>query len=173
MKRFLRFTIFLLAGFSATSGYGQSMHPVFPLLDSQGGNVLKTSRPVHPGQTCGQCHDSRFIAENSTTGHASQAERPQATWNRLKQNDQPSRATDSANLDEMNCFLCHLAKPDNGNRMQALADGQSDWAATATLASSGIVHKTADGWRYERSAFNGGGELLPDFAQMVDRKSVV
>ncbi|NLP10837.1 hypothetical protein GX408_10625 [bacterium] len=168
MKRFSHLTIFLLVGFSATNGYGQTMHPTFPLLDSRGGNVLKTSRPVHSGQTCGQCHDSRFISENSTKGHATQTEAPKTILNRLKQNSQPSRTLGEPDQDGMNCFLCHLAQPDNGARLQALASGQADWAATATLAASGIVHKSTDGWRFERSAFSDQDELLPDFAQMVD-----
>ncbi|MCB0163623.1 MAG: cytochrome b/b6 domain-containing protein [Anaerolineae bacterium] len=44
---------------------GPSLHPTFPLLDADGGNVLETGNPVSTMQTCGGCHDTAFIAEHS------------------------------------------------------------------------------------------------------------
>ncbi|HKZ68688.1 MAG TPA: cytochrome b/b6 domain-containing protein [Anaerolineales bacterium] len=41
------------------------LHPTFPLLDAGGDNVLKTSEPVSTMQTCGECHDTEFIAGHS------------------------------------------------------------------------------------------------------------
>ena len=42
-----------------------SMHPVFPLKDKNNINVLKSGGPVSTYKTCGQCHDSQFIATHS------------------------------------------------------------------------------------------------------------
>jgi len=41
------------------------IHPQFAFLDAQGQNVLATARPVSTMQTCGQCHDTVFIASHS------------------------------------------------------------------------------------------------------------
>ena len=41
------------------------LHPAFPLLDQQGNNVLESGLPLSTLQTCGECHDSAFIAEHS------------------------------------------------------------------------------------------------------------
>jgi thiosulfate reductase cytochrome b subunit len=41
------------------------LHPVFPLLDLNGENVLESGLPVSTIQTCGQCHDTGFIAAHS------------------------------------------------------------------------------------------------------------
>ncbi len=41
------------------------IHPTFPILDGQGNNVLDTGNPASTMQTCGQCHDTAFIADHS------------------------------------------------------------------------------------------------------------
>ena len=41
------------------------MHPIFPLLDAAGDNVLDSGRAVSTMTTCGGCHDTAFIAANS------------------------------------------------------------------------------------------------------------
>ena len=40
-------------------------HPTFPLLDSDGNNVVDTGNPVSTMQTCGACHDTAFIEGHS------------------------------------------------------------------------------------------------------------
>lgn len=44
---------------------GSPMHPVFPLLDATGENVLDSGRAVSTMTTCGGCHDTAFIAANN------------------------------------------------------------------------------------------------------------
>lgn len=171
MRRFPHLAIFLAAGLWAANGFGQTMHPAFPLLDHQGENVLKTSRPVDPAGTCGPCHDTRFISENSTTGHAGRADQPGAPLSRLRRNSAPTGPSSETDIDEMNCFLCHLAQADNEARKAALAGDRPEWAATATLAGSGIVAKATNGWRYQASAFSGRGELLPEVARITDPRN--
>jgi len=41
------------------------LHPVFPMLDADGRNVLESGAPVSTMQTCGSCHDTDFIASHS------------------------------------------------------------------------------------------------------------
>ena len=41
------------------------IHPVFPLLDAAGDNVLDSGAPVSTMTTCGGCHDTAFIAANN------------------------------------------------------------------------------------------------------------
>lgn len=41
------------------------LHPTFMLLDEAGLNVLESGNAVSTMQTCGQCHDTDFIAEHS------------------------------------------------------------------------------------------------------------
>lgn len=41
------------------------LHPNFPLLDADGANVLESGKPVSTMLTCGQCHDTEFIASHA------------------------------------------------------------------------------------------------------------
>ncbi|UCH83042.1 MAG: hypothetical protein JSW50_11290 [Candidatus Latescibacterota bacterium] len=54
---------------------------------------------------------------------------------------------------EFNCFVCHLADPDNDARVQALRSGRFDWAATATLARTDLVSTSDDGWQWNEAVF--------------------
>lgn len=41
------------------------LHPAFAMLDTNGTNVLTSKAPVSTMKTCGQCHDTNFIASHS------------------------------------------------------------------------------------------------------------
>ena len=41
------------------------IHPSFPLLDEDGMNVLESGEPISTMNTCGECHDTNFIADHS------------------------------------------------------------------------------------------------------------
>jgi hypothetical protein len=69
---------------------------------------------------------------------------------------------------EMDCFLCHLDQPDHAARTAALAAGDFGWANTATLAATGIVTQTADGWQWNPAAFAADGTLLPEYVRVQD-----
>jgi hypothetical protein len=49
---------------------GSPIHPVFPLLDASGANVLESGQPVSTLETCGACHDADFISEHNTHARA-------------------------------------------------------------------------------------------------------
>ncbi len=65
---------------------------------------------------------------------------------------------------EMNCFLCHMANPNNEARIEALEKGQFAWADTATLLGTGIVTPKPDGegYEYNKAMFDVEGHLLHD-----------
>lgn len=65
------FSVAVVAGFvyarsdNAPAQQVSPIHPQFALLDEQGQNVLDTNLPVSTMKTCGQCHDTGFIASHS------------------------------------------------------------------------------------------------------------
>ncbi|MCA9982367.1 MAG: hypothetical protein KDD89_16090, partial [Anaerolineales bacterium] len=71
---------------------------------------------------------------------------------------------------EMNCFLCHIAEPNNEARIAELAEGNFGWANTATLVGTGIVTQTAPNaalsWVPE--AFDDSGRLLRSIVPIQD-----
>lgn len=69
---------------------------------------------------------------------------------------------------EMNCFLCHLARPNNHARIEAIQRGEFAWANTATLLGSGIVEKTLQGWLWNPQAFDAEGHLRSELLAIQD-----
>jgi thiosulfate reductase cytochrome b subunit len=57
--------LFLVVIFPLAVVSGQNMHPVFPLLDEDDKNVLKSNNPVSTLRTCGGCHDTEYISSHS------------------------------------------------------------------------------------------------------------
>ena len=49
---------------------GSPLHPIFPLLDENGENVLDTGNAISTMQTCGSCHDAEFIEKHSYHANA-------------------------------------------------------------------------------------------------------
>ncbi len=64
-------------------------------------------------------------------------------------------------VSEMNCFLCHTATPNLTAREEAIGRGDYAWSATATLAGSGLVMRSGNGWEWDHSGFNAEGEVQP------------
>lgn len=77
MKRYLLITLagFLLLAIGigtalaapqpAQTSQASPLHPNFPLLDADGANVLESGNAVSTMLTCGQCHDTEFIAAHA------------------------------------------------------------------------------------------------------------
>ena len=55
----------ILVLLAAVTHAGSLLHPDVLLLDADGKSVLETNRPVSPARTCGECHDTDFIAAHS------------------------------------------------------------------------------------------------------------
>lgn len=69
---------------------------------------------------------------------------------------------------EMNCFLCHLEKPNNQARVQAIRQGAFGWANTATLEGY-LAQKNADGtYTWVTEAFDEEGKLKPEYVRIQD-----
>ncbi|MCU0612454.1 MAG: cytochrome b/b6 domain-containing protein [Candidatus Eisenbacteria bacterium] len=60
---------------------------------------------------------------------------------------------------ELNCFLCHIANPDNAARIAELEAGAFGWASTATLSTTGLVSKHPSGWRWNPAGFDAQGHV--------------
>ena len=77
MKRYLLITglllLVLIIGFGtalaspepAPTSQASALHPNFILLDADGVNVLESTNAVSTMQTCGECHDTEFIASHA------------------------------------------------------------------------------------------------------------
>lgn len=205
-------------------------HPDFALLDADRVNVLVSGRPVSTMQSCGQCHDTGFIASHafhadlglssyaatgsgwdaspglfgrwdplryrylsqpgderldlSTAGWlmanadrvvgggpattsrggqpltalATRADDPETSILAAGGERAPWNWSASGTL-EMDCFLCHLEKPDLAARSAAIRAGRFGDATTATLSGLGIVQAGAPGWVWDRAAFNAEGQV--------------
>ncbi len=209
---------------------GSPMHPTFAFLDANGQNVLTSGQPVSTMQTCGQCHDTDYIASHSFHTDLGLSEYQQSgtssgpfgKWDPLTYRylsaagderldlgtaewimtyglrhvgggpastsrsggdltalppDETNPETAFLNPDgsvsawdwkqsgivEMNCFLCHMDAPDNQARIAALQSGNFAWANTATLASSGLVTETAEGFSWNPEAFTEDGQLRAEY----------
>lgn len=216
---------------------GSPLHPAVRLLDAAGRSVVQSGAPVSTIATCGQCHDTDYIAGHSyhvSVGLEAYAEpgtvprgRPWDTspglfgrWDPLTYrvltppggrrldvgtadwvrvfgvrhvgggpaaisregrpltelpvtvtpdpetyvlDDQSGQAEPwdwrESGIVEMNCFLCHIRVPDNAARLGELAAGRFRWAATATLAGTGLVTRTASGWEWSATAFTKTGAV--------------
>jgi thiosulfate reductase cytochrome b subunit len=75
---------------------------------------------------------------------------------------------DKSGTMEMNCFLCHLETPNTSARTDAIRAGEFGAANTATLLDLKIVNKSADGWAWNKEAFNENGELKSDMLGIQD-----
>jgi len=64
---------------------------------------------------------------------------------------------------EMDCFLCHLDKPNNDARAAELQAGKFGWANTATLVGTGLLDKVAGGYTWNKAAFDENGNLKKEF----------
>ena len=50
---------------STENNQASPLHPSFLFLDEDGDNVLDSGKPISTMNTCGECHDTDFIAEHS------------------------------------------------------------------------------------------------------------
>lgn len=218
------------------------LHPTFALLDESGQNVLAANGAVSTMKTCGQCHDTAFIAGHSfhadlglsdfgasTSGRAwdtspglfgkwnpltyrylsvngdERLDLGAADWIKLMADrlagggpattsrsgvpleNLPARADDvetsvlapatgqpviwdwtQSGTVEMNCFLCHLANPNNAERITAIQAGDFQWDSTATLVGTGLVRPVGDTWQWNPIAFDSNGELVKSVLPIQD-----
>lgn len=188
--------VLLLAGSALAAG--STMHPPVELKDARGIPVLQSGQPVSPMESCGTCHDARYIAGHSfhTTAAFSgmaaargtlhdplaydgrriaglaPADGDRSHWlataGQRHAGGGPSDSLAGGGV-EMDCFLCHLATADHGARGRALAAGQFPWVNTATLAATGLVTPREDGsWNWVADAFDSKGLANAGVMPLVD-----
>jgi thiosulfate reductase cytochrome b subunit len=64
--------------------------------------------------------------------------------------------------------LCHLTNPDNETRVETLAAGNFDWAATATLLNTEAVSISGGEFSWNETAFDDQGELQTNIIGIQD-----
>jgi len=69
---------------------------------------------------------------------------------------------------EMDCFICHLEKPNNEARLKAIQAGQFDLANTATLFDTGIASEINGGFEWNTNAFDETGKLNEKYVLIQD-----
>lgn len=122
------------------------MHPAYALLDAEGTPVVQSGKPADLVETCGQCHDASFITTHSTHKKAEQISGFEGISG--------------------SCYLCHSTSPNKEARDAALASGQRVWADSAVLLGSGVLEKTAEGWKWNPEAFDADGKLKAQYVQI-------
>ncbi|MEZ4666379.1 MAG: cytochrome b/b6 domain-containing protein [Anaerolineae bacterium] len=150
------------------------LHPVFPLLDKDGAPVVQSGQPVSTLKTCGDCHDTDFITQNTTHDGMSTfngSSSPGYGDNLLTDYLNKTKDLPADVPVEMNCFLCHIESPNNDARVAALQAGDYEWANTATLLGTGLVEQTADGWKWNAAAFDETGAILNEYVTIQDPTS--
>ncbi len=75
---------------------------------------------------------------------------------------------DKSGVMEMNCFLCHLEKPNAAAREEAIKAGDFGDANTATLTGLNVVAKASEGWEWKADAFNELGEVKSELLAIQD-----
>jgi thiosulfate reductase cytochrome b subunit len=230
-----RLAVALLAGAatSASPAPTKPLHPDFALLDANGVNVLKSGSAVSTMKSCGQCHDTGFIASHafhvdlglssfmpskrtlnsslglfgqwdplryrfltqsgderldlSTAGWlmangervvgggpatTSRAGKPLTSLQPGADDPETSLLTaagartawdwSKSGTMEVNCFVCHLERPNLAARSAAIRAGRFSEANTATLSGLEIVEAGAKGWTWNRAAFTADGLVKSD-----------
>jgi thiosulfate reductase cytochrome b subunit len=162
-----------------------SLHPQFALLDAEGISVLESGQALSTGKTCGQCHDTAFIAEHSQHSQVvvntledwnpilyryisedSQSDLDLNTWFREFGSRYVGGGADSPF--EMDCFLCHTPAPNTQARNEALESGDFVWSNSVTLLDTGILSANEDGWVWNAAAFDTDGLLKSELISIQD-----
>lgn len=99
----------------------------------------------------------------SGTSLLEDAPRPDA-WTKTRREDGTVGTWDwrASGDAELNCFVCHVDRPANEARIEALREGRFGDAATATLGDTRLVTPDDDGWTWDDARFDEKGAVTPD-----------
>jgi octaheme c-type cytochrome (tetrathionate reductase family) len=131
--------------------------PVY-LMDADGEPVTQSGEPLSVTQTCGMCHEleeADFLHAHGYHGSVQDEKLP--VERRLLMTDGPRIPT--RDNQQMNCFLCHIAQPDHAGRLEAIQSGRTEWSVSATLAVTGLLENTANGYLWNRQRVSNDGEV--------------
>jgi len=99
------------------------------------------------------------------------ADDPETSWFNPMSGQRETWDWDESGVVEMNCFLCHMAEPNNEARLEALRTGAFAWANTATLLGSGVVENSAGRLIWNSQAFESDGTLKRNYVTVQDPTS--
>jgi octaheme c-type cytochrome (tetrathionate reductase family) len=141
-------------------GRAVDAHVPIYLFDENGLPVTIGGNPVSVEMSCGICHETgtkAFLDAHSY--HNSVRDELLPPERRILMRNGPRIPADDGS--HMDCFLCHLSKPNHEARLSALAKGEPEWSVTATLVGSGLVEREADGfhWNGERVGEDGEAKV--------------
>jgi len=128
-------------------------HEPIPLLDADGEMVHESGNPLSTAETCSQCHEIEDEAFVSTHAYHSNVAAADLTAERRTLMQQGPRIPTEDNQ-QMNCFLCHIERPNIAEWQYANRSGDDEWAVSATLIGSGILERTFDGYRWKAEGLN-------------------
>lgn len=168
---------------------GESFHPDFPLLNSAGDTVTTQGGPLSTMTTCGECHDTHYIAAHSNhadVGLNLPGKRPDRYISKAGPGyfgdadglSNSASASDRENwfkrygnrhvggglfteLIELDCLMCHSDLFNQTTRTQAIQAGDFSWANTSPLAQREILIRADGQWRWNSSKFKPDGTLKP------------
>jgi octaheme c-type cytochrome (tetrathionate reductase family) len=115
-------------------------HDPIPMLDTDGEMVHESGNPLSTSMTCSQCHDieeQAFIQAHAYHANVLNDDLPANRRLLMQQGPRLPQQDD----EQMNCFLCHLEKPDLDAWQTAIHSGEPEWAVSATLLGTGILQQ--------------------------------
>jgi octaheme c-type cytochrome (tetrathionate reductase family) len=133
------------------------VHDPIYLMDVNGEPVSQSGEPLSVADTCGMCHELEepgFVDAHgyhtSILDETLEAERSSL----MRHGPRIPRNED----EQMNCFLCHISRPDHDSRLKAIHAGESEWSVAATLIGTGLIAKTTDGYAWNTDQIAEDGE---------------
>ncbi len=149
-----------------SNGWFGRWNPItYRYLTPEGDNLLDLSTAEWI-MTLGQRHAGSGPAETSRNGMPLTDLEPDPSSPETGLLDADGSITawdwETSGVEELNCFLCHTPNSDNDARIAELEAGRFEWANTATLAGTGIVEHTDDGWDWNAGAFTSLGKITHD-----------
>ena len=141
---------------------GRAVEPHEPvyLFDENGDPVVESGLPMSPRESCGACHELDEEAFVQTHGYHSNIDEELLEPQRQALLQQGPRIP-ADETQQMNCFMCHIARPNYAERARALAAGLPEWSVSATLIGTGLLtHEDEDYlWNTELIAEDGETEM--------------
>ena len=118
-------------------------HEPIPLLDAEGEMVHESGSPLSAAMTCSQCHEIEEQAFLETHAyHSKVADADLNPERRALMQQGPGIPLDDEQ--QMNCFLCHLDRPNLAAWRGATQSGQPQWAVAATLIGTKLTLKGSE-----------------------------
>jgi thiosulfate reductase cytochrome b subunit len=124
------------------TGVTVQAHPPISLRDNNGVLAQKSGLAISNSETCGDCHDTGFIAKHNT----------HAGLNEVK-------GSTTATQPESDCFVCHIDVSDLVDQGEPDSTASRTLGSMSTLAKTKLVKKQGNYWRWNSSTFLKDGRI--------------